>query len=142
MTPVQEVAIPPLLSSKDVFVDAETGSGKTLSYLVPIAQTVLFEKRAKPSIAFRALVIVPTRELATQVHAVAKNVFDALPGDLVPVPLIEGETASVAPDDSFCDDFRVLNASPGRLAAAVLNVAKLEVLILDEAKQLLDMGFQ
>lgn len=145
MTPVQAAAIPPLLSSKDVCVEAETGSGKTLSYLVPIAQTVLFEKRAKPSSAVRALVIAPTRELATQVHAVAKHLFDALPGDLVPVPLIGGGTASAAPDDSFRGDFRVLIATPGRLAAALnqgfLNVAKLEVLVLDEADRLLDMGF-
>ena len=84
--------------------------------------------------------------MATQAHAVAKNLFDALPGNLVPVPLIGGGTASAPPDDSFRGDFCVLIASPGRLAAAlnqgVLNVAKLEDLILDEADRLLDMGFQ
>lgn len=145
MTPVQAAAIPPLLSSKDVCVDAETGSGKTLSYLVPIAQAILFEKRAKKSSAVRALVIAPTRELATQVHAVAKQLFNALPGGLVPVPLIGGGTASAAPDESFCRDLRVLIATPGRLAAALnqgaLNVSKLELLVLDEADRLLDMGF-
>ena len=79
-------------------------------------------------------------------HAVAKNRFDALPRDLVPVRLIGGGIASAAPDDYFRGDFRVLIALPDRLAAAlnqgVLNVVKLEVLILDEADQLLDMGFQ
>lgn len=145
MTPVQAAAIPPLLSSKDVCVDAETGSGKTLSYLVPIAQTVLFDKRAKASAAIRALVIAPTRELAAQVHTVAKQLFDALPSRLVPVPLIGGGTATVAPDESFSSDLRVVIATPGRLAAALnqglLNVSKLELLVLDEADRLLDMGF-
>lgn len=145
MTPVQAAAIPPLLSSKDVCVDAETGSGKTLSYLIPIAQTILFNKRAKPSAAVRALVIAPTRELAAQVHTVAAQLFDALPGGLFPVPLIGGGTASAAPDESFRNDLRVVIATPGRLAAVlyegVLNVSKLELLVLDEADRLLDMGF-
>lgn len=145
MTPVQATAIPPLLSTKDVCVDAETGSGKTLSYLVPIAQTILFHLQAKPSAAVRALVLLPTRELAAQVHKVAEQLFNALPGRLTPVALIGGVSGDLMPDESTRHDMRVVVATPGRLAAVLvgrgINVSMLELLVLDEADRLLDMGF-
>lgn len=145
MTPVQAAAIPPLLSTKDVCVDAETGSGKTLSYLVPIAQTLLFRLCAKPSAAVRALILLPTRELAAQVHKVAVQLFNALPGDLTAVALIGGAGGNFMPDEHMQRDMRVVVATPGRLAAVLvgggMNVNALEMLVLDEADRLLDMGF-
>lgn len=142
MTPVQSASISPLLTSKDVVVQAETGSGKTLSFLIPTAQMIL-QKRRKPSRRMHTLIIVPTRELANQVHSVAVELFRHLPGDIEPVSLIGG--ASTAGPDEACSDHRVVIATPGRLAAALeascLNVSQLEMLIMDEADRLLDMGF-
>lgn len=150
MTPVQAAAVPPLLTSRDVAVDAETGSGKTLSFLVPVAQMLIFSRNTrclKASTAMRALVIVPTRELAAQVHAVAEKLFELLPGGIVPVPLIGGCSGEqgAGPDSRYANDTRLVIATPGRLDAALLEgtlfCKSLEVLILDEADRLLDMGF-
>ncbi|KAI0566902.1 RNA helicase [Gracilaria domingensis] len=144
MTPVQATAIPPLLTCKDVCVQAETGSGKTLSFLIPIAQEML-KKKTKPSKRIFALVILPTRELASQVHAVACTLFDNIPGDVRPVPLVGGADSSSAGPDAKYKDHRLIIATPGRLAAALesneLHYNTLEMLILDEADRLLDMGF-
>ncbi|CAN8073706.1 unnamed protein product [Agarophyton chilense] len=144
MTPVQATAIPPLLTCKDVCVQAETGSGKTLSFLIPIAQEML-KKMPKPSKRMFALVILPTRELAAQVHAVACNLFKNIPGGLNPVPLVGGTESNSAGPDAKYSDHRLVVATPGRLAAALeskeLHYNTLEMLILDEADRLLDMGF-
>lgn len=161
MTPVQATAIPPILSCKDVCVEAETGSGKTLSFLVPIAQLILFGRPKSSSSSsspllntdiskkrVRAIVLLPTRELAVQVHSVAKTLFSGLPGDVVPVPLIGGAVSAnggAGPDEEYAADHRVIIATPGRLSAAVcsnsINCSDLDVLIMDEADRLLDMGF-
>lgn len=157
MTPVQATAIPPILSCKDVCVEAETGSGKTLSFLVPIAQLILFGRNSSkhhtvsdaPSTKkVRAIVLLPTRELAVQVHSVALKLFEGLPGAVVPVPLIGGAVATsggAGPDEQYASDHRVIIATPGRLSAAVchsaIDCAELDVLIMDEADRLLDMGF-
>eukprot|EP00177_Eucheuma_denticulatum_P005048 GFKZ01009197.1.p1 GENE.GFKZ01009197.1~~GFKZ01009197.1.p1 ORF type:complete len:610 (+),score=84.83 GFKZ01009197.1:158-1987(+) len=145
MTPVQATAIPPILSGKDVSVDAETGSGKTLSYLVPIAHTLLFRLKTPANAAIRALILLPTRELAHQVQLVASRLFGALPTTLKVASLIGGAGGDAAPDPAILSDMRVVVATPGRLAAALLagtiNVSTLEILILDEADRLLDMGF-
>lgn len=156
MTPVQAAAIPPLLSCKDVCVEAETGSGKTLSFLVPISQLLLFGRSSgstpaaalKPCKAVKAIVLLPTRELAMQVHAVALRLFSFLPGEITPVPLIggaAGTAGNAGPDSSHDGDHRVIIATPGRLSAAVLenslNCTDLDILIMDEADRLLDMGF-
>lgn len=145
MTPVQAAAIGPLLSSQDVCVDAETGSGKTLSFLVPIAQSLLFGRdtmRARePSRNIRALVILPTRELARQVHTVARQLFSTLPGDVSPCSIVGGD----ATEGPRALDMRVVIATPGRLNAEMLagnlRMSQLEFLIMDEADRLLDMGF-
>jgi ATP-dependent RNA helicase DDX55/SPB4 len=150
MTPCQAAGIAPIIQHQDVAVEAETGSGKTLSFLVPIAQLLLFSPNTRcprPSPSVRALVIVPTRELAAQVHAAASALFGTLPGNVVPVPLIGGESATYGPGPAkqHAADTRVVIATPGRLNAAMnagaLSVRHLEVLIMDEADRLLDMGF-
>jgi ATP-dependent RNA helicase DDX55/SPB4 len=150
MTPAQAAAIPPLLSSRDVAVDAETGSGKTLSFLVPAAQMLLFAAGTRclaPSASMRVLIIVPTRELAAQVHASATALFSALPGNVTPVPLIGGEGAGSGPGPArkYAADLRLIVATPGRLEAAInagaIVCRQLELLIMDEADRLLDMGF-
>ncbi len=148
MTPVQAAAIPPLLSSQDVCVDAETGSGKTLSFLVPIAQTLLFgddsKRSSNPSPLTRALIILPTRELARQVHKVACSLFSALPGSVKPYAIIGGEVVQ-SNVLHHVEDLRVIIATPGRLNAELvagnLRMEYLGMLVLDEADRLLDMGF-
>lgn len=108
MTPVQAAAIPPLLARKDVCVQAETGSGKTLSFLLPAAVLALADG-TRPTAAAAAsgggvappvavLIIEPTRELARQVHAVATGLFAALPGGVVPA-LLTGAVARAAGDN-------------------------------------------
>lgn len=149
MTPVQAAAIPPLLTSHDVCVDAETGSGKTLSFLVPIAQTILFGRdtvrAAVPSKETRALVILPTRELARQVHKVAQELFSLLPGKVEPYAVIGGDGLTDTNALARARDLRVIIATPGRLNSELisgnLRTSQLEILILDEADRLLDMGF-
>lgn len=150
MTPCQAAAVSPIIQHQDVAVEAETGSGKTLSFLVPIAQLLLFSPATRcprPTPSARALIIVPTRELAAQVHAAAAALFAALPGGVVPVPLIGGASArhGAGPAPQYAADARVLVATPGRLNAAMnagaVCVRRLEVLIMDEADRLLDMGF-
>ncbi|GAB0490126.1 hypothetical protein MMPV_001358 [Pyropia vietnamensis] len=107
MTPVQAAAIPPLLARKDVCVQAETGSGKTLSFLLPAAVLALAEGTRPPDAAsglgsvappVAVLIIEPTRELARQVHAVATSLFSMLPGGVVPA-LLTGAVARAAGDN-------------------------------------------
>lgn len=172
MTPVQAAAIPPLLTCKDVCVEAETGSGKTLSFVIPIAQLLLYGRQKKQKSdskksaqcndeilnnrqAVRAIILLPTRELARQVHGVAQRLFKVLPGDVQPVPLIGGGlttpsatgagTGMAGPGVDYTHDHRVIIATPGRLSAALcegsLNTSALELLVMDEADRLLDMGF-
>lgn len=150
MTPCQAAGVSPIVQHQDVAVEAETGSGKTLSFLVPIAQLILFARNTRcprASSSTRALIIVPTRELAAQVHAAAKALFSKLPGGVVPVPLIGGESAKhgAGPAPQYAADSRLVIATPGRLNAAMnagaICVRELEVLIMDEADRLLDMGF-
>lgn len=150
MTPCQAAAITPLMRHQDVSVDAETGSGKTLSFLVPIAQLLLFTPSTlllAPTPSVRALIILPTRELAAQVCTVATALFATLPGAILPVPLIGGASAAhgPGPTPAHFHDTRLVIATPGRLnaamAAGTLFVRDLEILIMDEADRLLDMGF-
>eukprot|EP00587_Corethron_hystrix_P002255 CAMPEP_0113308882 /NCGR_PEP_ID=MMETSP0010_2-20120614/7157_1 /TAXON_ID=216773 ORGANISM="Corethron hystrix, Strain 308" /NCGR_SAMPLE_ID=MMETSP0010_2 /ASSEMBLY_ACC=CAM_ASM_000155 /LENGTH=564 /DNA_ID=CAMNT_0000164041 /DNA_START=312 /DNA_END=2006 /DNA_ORIENTATION=- /assembly_acc=CAM_ASM_000155 len=146
MTPVQAATITPFLTNKDVLVQAVTGSGKTIAYLLPLF-AMLF-RRAHPLTKHQtgALVILPTRELAAQVHSVASVLANATH---FPQPnlLVGGTTVS---DDftslSFCP--HILIGTPGRLEdilvrhSGVVDMSELEVLVLDEADKLLDMGFR
>lgn len=103
MTIVQTGTIPPLLSYRHVCVEAETGSGKRLSFVVHIEQMLLFRSKKRDSILAAilsqqkeecAIVLLPTQELAMQVHSVAKCLFESLDGDIKHVPLIRGSANS------------------------------------------------
>lgn len=160
MTPVQAAAIPPILNCKDVCVEAETGSGKTLSFLLPIAQLLLYGRSSSsssqsgplsPEITkntkqVRAIIILPTRELALQVHSVAERLFNGLDGGVKPVPLVGGSVGNAGPDEEHANDCRVVIGTPGRLGAALcggyLNICdSFDILVMDEGDRLLDMGF-
>ncbi len=137
-TPVQAAAIPPALEGKDVLATAQTGTGKTLAFLIPMLEKLL--KQNTPGVA--ALVLVPTRELAMQVVAA----YDALRGkQLVPAALVCGGLAEGAQLRAIRNGARVIVATPGRLEdyqdRNLVSFKNLQILVLDEADRMLDMGF-
>ena len=137
-TPVQAAAIPQALEGKDVLATAQTGTGKTLAFLIPVIEQLL--KSKTPGIA--ALVLVPTRELAMQVVAQ----FNALRGtQLVPAALVVGGLSEGAQLSAIRKGARLVVATPGRLEdyldRRLFNFNALRILILDEADRMLDMGF-
>src|SRR6202161_399868 len=137
-TPVQAVAIPKALEGKDVLATAQTGTGKTLAFLIPMIEQLL--QQVTPGIA--ALVLVPTRELAMQVVAQ----YDALRGkQLAPAALVVGGLSEGTQLNALRRGARVVVATPGRLedflGRKLVNFRSLRVLVLDEADRMLDMGF-
>ena len=161
MTAVQQATLPLFLGHKDVAVEACTGSGKTIAFVVPIVELLLRHRKnyGNPDpTSVLAIVIAPTRELARQIHDIL-NLFCAPHAAwLRVVPLLVGGTklptftsSSSSSDSSDNIDPLVGNvvvATPGRLQERMVNsgsafdTRKLEVLVLDEADCLLDMGFE
>ena len=142
-TPVQAAAIPQALAGKDVLATAQTGTGKTLAFLIPIIERLLQPTKAdsgKSGIA--ALVLVPTRELAMQVV----DQYNALRGTkLSPAALVVGGLAEGNQLTALRRGARIVVATPGRLEdfldRRLISFQTLQVLVLDEADRMLDMGF-
>jgi ATP-dependent RNA helicase RhlE len=137
-TPVQAAAIPQALAGKDVLATAQTGTGKTLAFLIPIMEGMLQNKT--PGVA--ALVLVPTRELAMQVV----EVYNVLRGRMLgPAALVVGGLSEGAQLTALRKGARLIVATPGRLEdfldRRLVNFKSLRVLVLDEADRMLDMGF-
>jgi len=137
-TPVQAAAIPQALAGKDVLATAQTGTGKTLAFLIPAIEMLL--KQNTPGIA--ALVLVPTRELAMQVV----EQFNALRGkQLSPAALVIGGLAEGQQLSAIRNGARLMVATPGRLEdflkRKLVQFRDLRMLVLDEADRMLDMGF-
>ncbi|MGH9375646.1 MAG: DEAD/DEAH box helicase [Terriglobia bacterium] len=137
-TPIQAAAIPNALEGKDVLATAQTGTGKTLAFLIPIMEMLL--RQNAPGIA--ALVLVPTRELAMQVV----DQYNVLRGkQLSPAALVVGGLAEGHQLTSIRKGARLVVATPGRLEdfldRKLFNFHALRVLVLDEADRMLDMGF-
>jgi ATP-dependent RNA helicase RhlE len=137
-TPVQAAAIPQALTGSDVLATAQTGTGKTLAFLIPIMEQML--KQSTPGIA--ALVLVPTRELAMQVV----DQFNVLRGkQLSPAALVVGGLAEGQQLSALRRGARLVVATPGRLEdfldRRLIAFKTLQVLVLDEADRMLDMGF-
>ena len=137
-TPIQEQAIPPALEGKDVLACAMTGSGKTAAFLLPILHRLM----GKPRGTTRALVLTPTRELAAQIeeHLRQLAVHTPLSGAAV-----FGGVGMGPQEHAFRNGVDVLIATPGRLLdhfkQPYAKLSGLEVLVLDEADRMLDMGF-
>ena len=137
-TPIQEEAIPPAMEGRDVLACAVTGSGKTAAFLLPI----LHRLSAKPRRTTRALVLTPTRELAAQIeeHLGAIAVHTPLSGAAV-----FGGVGMGPQEHAFRAGVDVVVATPGRLLDhfrfPYAKLQGLEVLVLDEADRMLDMGF-
>src|ERR1700681_3082789 len=137
-TPVQAAAIPQALEGKDILATAQTGTGKTLAFLIPIMERLLASK-AK---GIEALVLVPTRELAMQVV----DQYNALRGkQLSPAALVVGGLPEAKQLSAIRAGARIVVATPGRLedylGRKLINFRALRVLVLDEADRMLDMGF-
>jgi ATP-dependent RNA helicase RhlE len=137
-TPVQAAAIPQALAGKDVLATAQTGTGKTLAFLIPIMEQLC--QQTAPGIA--ALVLVPTRELAMQVA----DQYHTLRGPkLSPAALVVGGLSEGQQLRAIRHGARLMVATPGRLEdfldRKLVNFHKLRVLVLDEVDRMLDMGF-
>jgi ATP-dependent RNA helicase RhlE len=137
-TPVQTDAIPPAMAGRDVLACAQTGSGKTAAFLLPIMHALMEKPRGRT----RALVLAPTRELAAQIL----EEFNAL---AVHTPLtgaaVFGGVSMGPQEHAFRTGVDVMIATPGRLLdhlrSPYAKLAHLEYLVLDEADRMLDMGF-
>lgn len=135
-TEVQTKTIPLALAGRNVIASAETGSGKTAAFLLPI-----IERLKKPGI-LRALILAPTRELALQIEANAKSFVPA--SRLRAVSVVGGESVS-GQIKAIRSGVDILIATPGRLNDLIergaVSLRTVEVLVLDEADRMLDMGF-
>ena len=142
-TPVQAAAIPQALLGKDVLATAQTGTGKTLAFLIPIMEQLL--QKETPGMAtsgIAALVLVPTRELAMQVA----EVYDALRGrQLGPAAVVVGGISEERQLTALRKGARLVVATPGRLEdfldRKLVQFRGLRILVLDESDRMLDMGF-
>ena len=140
-TDIQKQAIPIILKGKDLIAAAQTGTGKTASFLLPILENLNTDKEVR-SRSIRALIITPTRELAVQVEA---NVVEYAKNLNLSSLVIYGGVDSEAQKENLMQGIDILVATPGRLLDMAYQHAlffeDLEVLVLDEADRMLDMGF-
>ncbi|KAK8077294.1 DEAD-domain-containing protein [Apiospora saccharicola] len=170
MTPVQAAVLPLFLTNKDVVVEAVTGSGKTLAFLIPLIQRLLRIEEPTKRHHIAAIVVTPTRELASQIHKVLTDLiaFHTTSAELLPFlsddfekrptvttpfilpQLVVGGTTTPAQDLSFFlrHSPNILVATPGRLVELLSSPhvhcpqSSFECLVLDEGDRLLDLGFK
>ncbi|MEI6268544.1 MAG: DEAD/DEAH box helicase [Methylococcaceae bacterium] len=139
-TPVQQQAIPLALVHKDLLVSAETGSGKTAAFLLPTLHHLLTLSSSKPGT--RALILAPTRELAQQIFKQCQQLIEFT--DLT-VGIITGGDDFRLQQNMLRRNTELVIATPGRvlelMEQEIPNFSNLEILILDEADRMLDMGF-
>lgn len=140
-SPIQQKAIPPVLQGKDVLASAQTGTGKTAGFTLPILQ-ILSKNPPQKRRPIRALVLTPTRELAAQI---LENVVSY--GEFLDIrsTVIFGGVNQNPQVQKLRNGIDFLIATPGRLLdlhnQRLLSLASVEVLVLDEADRMLDMGF-
>jgi ATP-dependent RNA helicase RhlE len=141
-TPIQARAIPEILAGRDILATAQTGTGKTAAFMLPVLQR-LSDVRRGPKGAPRVLVVTPTRELAAQVTEATRNYGRFLS---LRSAVILGGTPYVNQYRELGGPLDLVVGTPGRLIDHLerrsLNLSRLEVLILDEADRMLDMGFK
>jgi len=139
-TPIQDQAIPVILQRQDVLAGAQTGTGKTAAFALPILQ-LLGDTRSR-SCSPRCLVLAPTRELAAQVQA---NIESLGRGLSLTSAVIFGGVGIQPQIDKLKRGVDILVATPGRLldhaGRRTLDLSRVEILVLDEADRMLDMGF-
>jgi len=138
LTPIQERAIQPALEGKDVIGTAQTGTGKTLAFLIPVIEML----RKEPSAQATALVLLPTRELAMQVH----EQYEQLRTKTMPkAALVIGGVSEKSQIQGLRAGSSLIIATPGRLQDLTdrrfADLRYIKMLVLDEADRMLDMGF-
>lgn len=137
-TPIQREAIPPLLEGRDLLGQAATGTGKTAAFALPLLQRIAHGHRHRPT----ALVLVPTRELAVQVSEAVQRYGKEL---RIAVLALYGGQAMGPQLQALRRGVEVIVATPGRaldhLRRQTLKLADLQIVVLDEADEMLDMGF-
>jgi len=137
-TPIQEAAIPAALRGRDIIGTAQTGTGKTAAFILPILNKLLDGPRGMP----RALIVTPTRELAEQIHQVTKTLSA---GTGLRSTTIYGGVGANRQIQALKKGVEILVACPGRLLDLIgqrhVKMSRIEILVLDEADRMFDMGF-
>jgi ATP-dependent RNA helicase RhlE len=140
-TPIQQQAIPAVLQGKDVMAAAQTGTGKTAGFVLPLLQNLGSQSQAKPC-RTRALILTPTRELAAQVYE-SITIYGA--NEKLRSTVVFGGVNINPQQKILARGVDILVATPGRLLDLYqqncIRFDELEVLVLDEADRMLDMGF-
>jgi ATP-dependent RNA helicase RhlE len=137
-TPIQREAIPAVLQGKDVMALAQTGTGKTAAFVLPILERLMNGPRGN----VRALIIAPTRELSEQIHEAIRSMGRQT--GLRSVPIYGGVSMNMQ-IQKLRAGIEIVVACPGRLLDHInhgtINLSRMEVLVLDEADRMFDMGF-
>ena len=141
-TPIQAEAIPVVLEGRDLLGCAQTGTGKTAAFAIPILQRLAERPAGAEKRKISALVITPTRELALQIH----ESFTAYGRHLkLRCAVVFGGVSQKPQEDALAKGVDILIATPGRLwdlmGQKLVDISKIDVLVLDEADRMLDMGF-
>ena len=135
-TPIQALAIPPILKGSDVVGIADTGTGKTAAFLIPLINKVLADKKSK------ILIVAPTRELADQINKETKEFAKGLH---IFTACCVGGASITRQIYELRQDVSFIIGTPGRLKDLIernrINLAKFNTIVLDEADRMLDMGF-
>jgi ATP-dependent RNA helicase RhlE len=138
-TPVQAQAIPPLLEGRDVVATAQTGTGKTLAFAIPIIESLAALPRAK---AIKVLILSPTRELAIQIDVAFKQLAE---GTRIRTAVVVGGLREDRQLRDIKAGAEVVIATPGRLCdylqRRLIDLSGTSTIVLDEADRMLDMGF-
>lgn len=135
-TPIQDMAIPPILAHRDIIGTAKTGTGKTAAFLIPLIQRVTLDR------AQRVLIVAPTRELAYQIH---KELRDFARGLSIRSALLIGGTGEWRQKEDCARDPHFVIATPGRLKDFIetraIRLSGFRNVVLDEADRMVDIGF-
>jgi ATP-dependent RNA helicase RhlE len=138
-TPVQAEAIPPALAGRDLIATAQTGTGKTLAFVLPLLEKLLQQPDGS---GVQAVILTPTRELAIQIHETFAKLAS---GTTIRAAVVVGGLSEQTQLRQIRAGARVLIATPGRLVdyldRRLVKLAKVNLVVLDEADRMLDMGF-
>ncbi|MEI6765977.1 MAG: DEAD/DEAH box helicase [Bacteroidota bacterium] len=141
-TPIQEQAIPPILAGKDIIGSAQTGTGKTAAFLLPIINNIITTEQKN---SIKALVIVPTRELASQIDQQLEGFSYFTPISSVAIYGGTDGAAFSRERQALAEGADIVICTPGRMIAHLnmgnVSLSGLKYLVLDEADRMLDMGF-
>lgn len=142
-SPIQEKAIPVVLEEKDVLASAQTGTGKTAGFVLPIIEMLTWASSKGRNRKIRALVLTPTRELAAQIYDNAREYSKYVD---FKTAVIFGGVKQRPQEAILRQGIDLLVATPGRLldleSQGILSLKNVEILVLDEADRMLDMGFK